>query len=51
MIIGVVVVITLGGVTSAGTLRGGTLTGTLVGAMVVTFLGTNIVWFSHVARC
>ena len=45
MIIGVLGVIILGGVTSAGTLSGGTVTGTLVGAMIGTILGTTVVCF------
>ena len=44
VIIGVLFVITLGGVTSAGTLCGGTVTGTFVGAIVGTYLGTTVVW-------
>ena len=44
VIIGVLGVITLGGVTSADTLGDGTVTGTLVGAMVVHSLGNTVVW-------
>ena len=44
VIIGVLGFITLGVVTSAGTLDGGTVTGILVGEMVDTYLGTATVW-------
>ena len=43
VIIVVLGVITLGGVTYDGTLGGGTLTGTLIGAMVGNLLGTTLV--------
>ena len=38
-------VITLGGISSAGILCGGTVTVTLIGATVGTYLCTTVVWF------
>ena len=44
VIIEVLGVIALGGVAVTGTLSSGTVTGTLVGKIVGTYLGNNVVW-------
>ena len=44
VIIGSLGIITLGGVTVAGTLGGGTMIGTRVGAIVGNYLGKTVVW-------
>ena len=44
VIIGDLGVITLGGVTVSGTLGGGNVTGTSVGAIFGTYLGNTVVW-------
>ena len=44
VIIGSLGIITLGGVTVAGTLGGGTMIGTRVGAIIGNYLGKTVVW-------